>query len=630
MAPRSSLTVLTRTAAVLCCLSVVTAINHVTQQGGNQDPNQGVYRRCADGRSVAVPCLQPTTDCTDRSVPSRIPGSCVRWYSCCKEPPRDVDYVRSPEEKAARRGEMYQKAVGWLVAGARAIKTMWNSFLDKVRGEKASGAQHPPYGHHIPPGAEPHAWRGPVYDEQHQGYGNHRNPGSQQPNGVYGYANSKSYQSSPIKNWVTDYKSSTSGYGSPTKPSRGGYGRPSWPPNSFTSTSSTKFPSGSGFSSRLPTKPSHFSTRVPTVPGDLTPPSHFMPSSPTTSDKMTPSRFPTRVPTIPGDLVPPSTDSASERTTATTRRPLTGADAIVAEAARRWLPSDCGRLSPLSSFSGLGRRRRRRDITGGHPADRSRWAWMAVIGMRQPGENWAENRGQGPVWICGGAVVTPRFVLTAAHCVGGRALDKLVVRLGEYNLSSTTDGPHQDRLVSAVTLHPQFVSRQNDVALLRLDVPAEFGLLVRPVCLPVPGAPVPPPGLRRVAGWGRLSFEGAGAAVLQEAKLTLVPADACESIYRRLSSFGESFPGGGFLGTKLCAVDPSTRGADACLGDSGGPLTGLRPDGRFALVGIVSLGVGCGDPDFPGVYTRVESYVPWIVAVIATAEAEAAAAAKTV
>ena len=249
---------------------------------------------------------------------------------------------------------------------------------------------------------------------------------------------------------------------------------------------------------------------------------------------------------------------------------------------------------------------------------------MAIVGMRQAGENWAENRGQGPVWICGAAVITRQFVLTAAHCVGGRAPEKLVVRLGEYNLSSITDGPHQDRQVISVTLHPQFVSRQNDVALLRLDKPAEFGLTVRPVCLPVPGAPEATEAPRRVAGWGKLSFAGAGAAVLQEAKLILVPAEACEDIYRRLSSFSESFPGGGFLGTKLCAVDPSSRGADACQGDSGGPLTGLRSDGRFSLDGIVSLGVGCGDPDFPGVYTRVESYVPWIVAVIATAEAEAA------
>ena len=568
MTARCSLRDAMRIAAALCCLAAVTA--------AGQSDNQGIYRRCSDGRSVAVPCLQPTTDCTDRSVPSRIPGSCVRWYSCCKAPPKDVNYVRSPEKKAARREQIYEKAFSWLVAGARAVKKAWNSLLSRVRGEAGSEEQSP-YANLGPRGADAYNWRRPAYGE------NHPSRSLQYPSSQYGPPNSKRHTNPQISNWVADADGVSGRYKlpggrGPSRRDRGLFGRPSGSPDGF-----TRAPSGPTFSSRPKT------------------PAQFDPSR---------SSF---------------SDSAAERPSlpTPTPTPLEGADAVVAEAARRWLPSDCGRLSPIRTPTEMDRRRRKRDVTGGHPADRSRWTWMAIVGMRQPEQNWAENRGQGPVWICGGAVITPRFVLTAAHCVGGRALDSLVVRLGEYNLSSATDGPHQDRLVSSVTLHPQFVSRQNDVALLRLNRPAELGLTVRPVCLPVPGTPPVPARLRRVAGWGKLSFEGAGAAALQEAKLTLVPPEACEAIYRRLSSFSESFPGGGFLGTKLCAVDPSPRGADACQGDSGGPLTGRRTDGRFSLVGVVSLGVGCGDPDFPGVYTRVESYVPWIVAVIATTEVEA-------
>ena len=451
MTPRSFLRAITLTSIVLCCLATATAVHQIAtttlhQTSSVQDPNQGIYRRCADGHSVAVPCLKPSTDCTDRSVPSRIPGACVRWYSCCKEPPKDVDYLRSPEEKAQHRGELYQKAVTWLVAGARAIKGVWNSLLDRVRGggEQGTGAaQYPPHAQerYVTPGSHQQGWRqGSTYSGQ-QSYGAYSNQRAHSK-GVYGYSSGKQYSSPSGNDWVKDYKRRPyGGYQPPaggvTPPMRDGA---SFDHSSFPTASSSQFPTSTSQFPSSPSSVSGFSSRRPT----------------------TPSHFTSGGAIIPDMLLPPPTDAAVERTSFGTPgpKPMTSADAIVAEAARRWLPTDCGRLSPLTGFGGtLVSRRRKRDITGGHPADRSRWAWMAIIGMRQAGENWAENRGEGPVWVCGGAVITRQFVLTAAHCVGGRAMDKLVVRLGEYNLSSTADGPHQDRLVSAVTLHPQFVSR---------------------------------------------------------------------------------------------------------------------------------------------------------------------------
>uniref|UniRef100_A0A672ZUU7 Peptidase S1 domain-containing protein n=1 Tax=Sphaeramia orbicularis TaxID=375764 RepID=A0A672ZUU7_9TELE len=62
----------------------------------------------------------------------------------------------------------------------------------------------------------------------------------------------------------------------------------------------------------------------------------------------------------------------------------------------------------------------------------------------------------------------------------------------------------------------------------------------------------------------------------------------------------------------LCAGVPSGE-QDACRGDSGGPLSCQAPGGgRWFLIGIVSWGVGCGRPDFPGVYTRVSKFTSWI------------------
>ncbi|KAK4018585.1 hypothetical protein OUZ56_000631 [Daphnia magna] len=60
----------------------------------------------------------------------------------------------------------------------------------------------------------------------------------------------------------------------------------------------------------------------------------------------------------------------------------------------------------------------------------------------------------------------------------------------------------------------------------------------------------------------------------------------------------------------ICASYP---GKDTCTGDSGGPLLVQdMPGAKWIQVGIISWGIGCADPDFPGVYTRISSFVDWI------------------
>ncbi|XP_037076415.1 proclotting enzyme-like [Pollicipes pollicipes] len=190
-------------------------------------------------------------------------------------------------------------------------------------------------------------------------------------------------------------------------------------------------------------------------------------------------------------------------------------------------------------------------VVGGVPATPSKWPWMALLGERKEGETR---------WTCGGTLIAPSTVLTAAHCVNGRQPPQLVVRLGEYNISHTRDGRHQDLGVSRVVLHP---------------LPA------------VPEA-------------------------LQEVRLQVVDPAQCERNYREAPSFDTLFPGG-FQGTKVCANGRDGTSKDACQGDSGGPLVIQGADDRYQVIGVVSTGLGCGNPKYPGIYTKVSKYIPWIV-----------------
>lgn len=259
----------------------------------------------------------------------------------------------------------------------------------------------------------------------------------------------------------------------------------------------------------------------------------------------------------------------------------------------------------------------RAEVSHGARAAPGRWPWIALLGRLQTddvtrGGDRADGSGAPrTLWLCGGTLVSRRLVVTAAHCVKNNESQVLVVRLGADRVSAMAEG-EETRLVSRVIRHPLYTAFQNDIALLELDAAVTWSDTVRPLCLPradevhAEGLPV------RVAGWGLLRFGGDPPDALQEAQLQVADTDKCEAAYSPISAFQTSFPGG-FNGTKLCAEDAVGRGADACRGDSGGPLVAAGPgDARYQLVAVVSTGAGCGNPQFPGIYTRVTSYVSWI------------------
>ncbi|XP_061394425.1 serine protease snake-like [Musca vetustissima] len=218
---------------------------------------------------------------------------------------------------------------------------------------------------------------------------------------------------------------------------------------------------------------------------------------------------------------------------------------------------------------------------------------------------------------CGGSLISPFYVITAAHCCQVNGDTPVLVKFGIINLKEENDDSEipQTRIISEVILHPLYNSslHYHDIALLRLQEPIVFTRFVRPIRLWALDH-IPYPHVFTM-GYGSTSFAKAPTNILTELDLTLVRLQECNQAL----PVDESSPEG-IVETQICAKD-YVHNRDTCQGDSGGPLQlnlrrrSNRPGFRFYLVGIISYGEVCGSGS-PGVYTRVSSYIDWIASIV--------------
>ncbi|XP_053622056.1 trypsin-like isoform X2 [Plodia interpunctella] len=212
---------------------------------------------------------------------------------------------------------------------------------------------------------------------------------------------------------------------------------------------------------------------------------------------------------------------------------------------------------------------------------------------------------------CGGAVIAERLVLSAAHCFDKQPLQLEHIRLvvGEHRLKM--QDKHENRfLAEKVVPHPDFRKsgpHSNDIALIvvsRSGHGVQFNSHVRPICLP--DATDSAGRWCAVSGWG---FQAEGtesfAPVLRAASVPVLDLATCR---KSQVLGGRQQP---ILDSMICAGVLS-GGVDACRGDSGGPLA-CPAGARWQLAGLVSWGAGCARRQRPGVYTRVASYVRWVL-----------------
>ncbi|OQV25899.1 Serine proteinase stubble [Hypsibius exemplaris] len=252
----------------------------------------------------------------------------------------------------------------------------------------------------------------------------------------------------------------------------------------------------------------------------------------------------------------------------------------------------CG-ITPLLWQRDSGRDAR---IVGGSEAKMGEFPWQ--VSLRRIVGLISSHR-------CGAALVHPRWVITAAHCASDIPTNRMIVRIGEYDFrDANSTYPHVDIRVAERVIHQKFnfLTFENDVALLRLAEPVKLGPHIIPVCL----APFKnyTGSYGTISGWGRLSQGGALPPVLHKVDVPFIAKKECESWFDDGDRHQDIEP------VFICA-GYKNGGRDACQGDSGGPVV-QKVDGRWGLVGVISWGIGCADPNLPGVSTLIPLFADWI------------------
>ncbi|XP_055614204.1 uncharacterized protein LOC129760571 [Uranotaenia lowii] len=243
-------------------------------------------------------------------------------------------------------------------------------------------------------------------------------------------------------------------------------------------------------------------------------------------------------------------------------------------------------------------------VIGGEEAEPGEFPFMAALGYANEATEIGYN------YRCGASLIHERFLLTAAHCFN-EGDSPIVARLGTIDLKGKLGVLVR---IKKHYLHPEYKtgSRYNDIAVVELDRAVVGVEDVSPICLYNKLGDLPTSADMKAEGFGIANTEDLTTSdLLLTVGLATVPNNVCNETIARAGRLSGRIRKG-ILSSQLCAKGQKTKGqfGDTCQGDSGGPLQILE-DGRYKLVGVTSIGFGCGS-ELPGLYTRVAHYIEWI------------------
>ncbi|XP_013124816.2 transmembrane protease serine 2 [Oreochromis niloticus] len=204
---------------------------------------------------------------------------------------------------------------------------------------------------------------------------------------------------------------------------------------------------------------------------------------------------------------------------------------------------------------------------------------------------------------CGGAIISPYWIVTAAQCVTwATSPGDWAVYAGIVDPLGPLFNPAYS--VHRIITHEAYNSQtlKNDIALMRLSQPLDItgSRNIGPVCLPNVGLKVTAHQKCWITRFGHRANDS-GLPYLMEAQVSLIDAPECNSFIAYTNRISQDM---------ICARDMQAGGG-VCHADGGGPLVSLM-DGVWWLIGDSIWGEHCAGQDAPGVYGNVAYFLDWI------------------
>jgi len=234
-------------------------------------------------------------------------------------------------------------------------------------------------------------------------------------------------------------------------------------------------------------------------------------------------------------------------------------------------------------------------VVNGVDAKHGAWPWQVLIRFLDDPH-------------CGGSIISPFWIVTAAHCVKDKEIlmDEFKIITGEHNFNKK-EGTETSIGVSKIIIHDgfNFNKLDSDIALLKTDRPIPFSKYVGTICLPGYKEEVPVGTECTITGWGKTQGHGYAHPLLQQAVLPIVKNSCCHTLNKQGTGLSVT-------SNMVCAGFGPSSPTGGCHGDSGGPLV-CPIGGRWVLHGAVSWGSGkCETYEAYTVFARISELRPWM------------------